>query len=76
MKRRLTVLATVVVVAASGFFVAAYAMRDEAEDPATEDASTATATVERRTLKETETVSGELGYDDALTLAEAAAVES
>jgi len=67
-KRRLTVLATVVVVAASGFFVAAYAMRDETEDPATEPASTDTVAVERRTLKETETVSGELGYDDPLTL--------
>jgi peptidoglycan hydrolase-like protein with peptidoglycan-binding domain len=67
-KRRLMVLATVVVVAASGFFVAAYAMRDEAEDPATEETNTATVAVERRTLKDTETVSGELGYDDAFTL--------
>lgn len=68
MKRRLTVLATVVVVAASGFFVAAYAMRDEAGDPTSEPTSTDTVAVERRTLKETETFSGELGYDDALTV--------
>lgn len=71
MKRRLTVLATVVVVAASGFFVAAYALRDEAEDPATEPTSTDTVAVERRTLKETETVSGELGHDDPLTVSAA-----
>lgn len=71
MKRRLTVLATVIVVAASGFFVAAYAMRDEAEEPTAEPASTETVPVERRTLKETETVSGELGYDDPRTVSAA-----
>jgi peptidoglycan hydrolase-like protein with peptidoglycan-binding domain len=68
MKRRLTVLATVVVLAASGFFVAAYAMRDETEEPATETTSTQTVAVERRTLKETGTVSGELGYDESITV--------
>jgi len=68
MKRRLTVLATGVVLAASGFFVAAYAMRDETEEPATETTSTQTVAVERRTLKETGTVSGELGYDESITV--------
>jgi len=68
MKRRLTVLATVVVLAASGFFVAAYAMRDETEEPATETTGNQTVAVERRTLKETDTVSGELGYDASLTV--------
>lgn len=68
MKRRLTVAATVLVLAASGFFAAAYAMRDETESPSTAETGTQTVAVERRTLKETETVSGELGYDESLTL--------
>ncbi|WP_109507816.1 peptidoglycan-binding protein [Nocardioides speluncae] len=47
--------------------------RDGSEAEASEDVTTATVTAERRTLLDSERVSGELGYDEELTVASSAA---
>lgn len=47
--------------------------RDGSEAEATEEVSTATVTAERRTLLDSERVSGELGYDEELTVTASAA---
>lgn len=47
-------------------------VRDGSEAEATEEVTTATVTAERRTLLDSEQVSGELGYDEELTVAASA----
>lgn len=47
--------------------------RDGSEAEASEDVTTATVTAERRTLLDSERVSGELGYDEELTVTSSAA---
>jgi Putative peptidoglycan binding domain len=67
-RRALLPLAAVAAVAAVGGAVWAVAGAESGSAQADDSTSTATATVERRDLVQRETVSGTLGYADALTL--------
>lgn len=73
MSRRALAVVPLAVLAVGGAGGAAWVLRDEPAASSTGSPETSVATVERQTLKEAETVSGELGYDGALTVSAAGA---